>query len=63
MKDELVPSESTLEATPKYRKDLAGGLLYKVTILFLVYDVLFRLHNYAFLSCVFCMGITNVLVH
>ena len=30
MRDELVPTESALEASPKYRKDLAAGFLYKV---------------------------------
>ncbi|GFO17429.1 xanthine dehydrogenase/oxidase [Plakobranchus ocellatus] len=29
LRDELVPTENPLEATPKYRKDLASGLLYK----------------------------------
>ncbi|GFR62932.1 xanthine dehydrogenase/oxidase [Elysia marginata] len=32
IKDELVPSENPLESSPKYRKDLAGGLLYKVLL-------------------------------
>ncbi|KAK3789287.1 hypothetical protein RRG08_001677 [Elysia crispata] len=32
LRDELVPTESPLESSSKYRKDLAGGLLYKVLL-------------------------------
>ncbi|RUS86926.1 hypothetical protein EGW08_005331 [Elysia chlorotica] len=32
IKNELEPTESPLEASSKYRKDLAGGLLYKVLL-------------------------------
>ncbi|KAK3739272.1 hypothetical protein RRG08_050477 [Elysia crispata] len=32
LRDELVPTENPLEASPKYRKDLASSLLYKVLL-------------------------------
>ncbi|GFO39127.1 aldehyde oxidase, partial [Plakobranchus ocellatus] len=32
LKEELVPAEGPLESSPKYRRDLAGGLLYKVLL-------------------------------
>ncbi|GFO17413.1 xanthine dehydrogenase/oxidase [Plakobranchus ocellatus] len=32
LRDELVPTENPQEASPKYRKDLASGLLYKVLL-------------------------------
>ncbi|GFS13937.1 xanthine dehydrogenase [Elysia marginata] len=32
LRDELTPTESILESSPKYRKDVASGLLYKVLL-------------------------------
>ena len=44
MRDELVPTESALEASPKYRKDLAAGFLYKVPCC--QWELILSVHSY-----------------